>query len=70
MFTLHCKECHHEWESSEEVGTCDWCGAGSYILGEHHFNIYKILQVLLGINKEKKIKNFLNEQKKSLDSKK
>lgn len=58
VFLLHCKECHHEWESSEKVGICDWCGAGSYLLQEHHFDLSKILKILIEHNK---IKEKINE---------
>ena len=41
MPLLHCKECHHEWESApievfEYKGQtkCDWCGSKSYTLEE------------------------------------
>ena len=33
MPSLHCKECHHEWEG-ETDSTCDWCGSEGYILEE------------------------------------
>jgi len=56
MYLLHCKKCHHEWESVKEIGTCDWCGAGSYLLQEHHFDIIKIFEI---------IKAFMNKDKKS-----
>ena len=32
MPLLHCKKCHHEWESSNVNSTCDWCGSKSYVL--------------------------------------
>jgi len=70
MYILHCKECHHEWESAEDNGICDWCGAGSYFLSEHHFDVFKILEILKKINKEKKIVKFLDDELESLDSKK
>lgn len=31
-YHLHCKKCHHEWDSGEEDGICDWCGGGSICL--------------------------------------
>ena len=31
---LHCKNCHHEWESAEKGTKCDWCGGDSYVLEE------------------------------------
>ena len=32
MPLLHCKKCHHEWETIKEKEKCDWCGGVSYIL--------------------------------------
>ncbi len=36
MPLIHCKKCHHEWETGrgEEYSQtkCDWCGAEGYIL--------------------------------------
>jgi len=30
---VHCNECHHEWECTNEYDRkCEWCGGGSYIL--------------------------------------
>lgn len=57
MYLLHCKECHHEWESCEKIGTCDWCGAGSYLLQEHHFDINKILKIILEFSDKMKQKS-------------
>lgn len=35
MPLLHCTECHHEWESSEDEEECDWCGGDSYMLDKN-----------------------------------
>lgn len=32
MSLLHCKKCHHEFESADKDAKCDWCGEDSYIL--------------------------------------
>ena len=65
MFLLHCQKCHHEWESSKKEGTCDWCGAGSYLLVEHHFDLFKIINTLMEINENhpdsKRIKQVLKK---------
>ena len=53
MYLLHCKKCHHEWESVEDEGICDWCGAGSYPLAEHSFDILKIFKSIVQILKDK-----------------
>lgn len=30
---VHCNECHHEWEcTNEDERECDWCGGDSYSL--------------------------------------
>jgi hypothetical protein len=34
MPLLHCKDCHHEWESINSRGRCLWCGGESYVLEE------------------------------------
>ena len=32
MPLMHCMECHHEWESTDEKSLCGWCGAAGYVL--------------------------------------
>ena len=32
MPLLHCRECHHEWESVDFLSDCNWCGNKNYIL--------------------------------------
>jgi len=34
MPILHCKNCHHEWESPHSKEFCDWCGSDSYMIKE------------------------------------
>lgn len=34
MPLLHCSECHHEWEATNEEEVCDWCGAPGFVLEE------------------------------------
>jgi len=29
-----CNDCHHEWEGSNDMRKCDWCGGQSHILEE------------------------------------
>lgn len=32
MYHLHCRSCHHEWDSDQEHDICDWCGDDGRVL--------------------------------------
>lgn len=32
FYHLHCRDCHHEWDSLKDEDICDWCGGGSIVL--------------------------------------
>ena len=45
MPLMHCKDCHHEWESIDEKKPCDWCSAEGYVL-EEKISLEKMLDEL------------------------
>ena len=42
MPLLHCKKCHHEWETIKKKERCSWCGGKSYVLTK-----YTSMQIML-----------------------
>lgn len=32
MNLFHCTHCHHEWESSKDTSSCDWCHAAGQVI--------------------------------------
>jgi len=53
MYHLHCDSCHHEWDSGEKMGKCDWCGGGSRILSEFTWKVDKIFEAITEMEKNR-----------------
>lgn len=49
MIYVHCNECDHEWECTEDNDrTCDWCGGSCYILeSDTHTHIIKTTEEVI-----------------------
>jgi hypothetical protein len=67
MFLLHCSNCHHEWESVTENGTCDWCGGNSRMLVEHHWDLKNMFEIVKDFCKKYKKKKSLDSKNKKAD---
>ena len=59
---VHCNECQHEWECTDEDGRkCDWCGGESYIL-EDETPLEKMLSINDVLVNLKKLNNPLADR--------
>ena len=50
---VHCNDCHHEWEcTNEDDRKCEWCGGGSYILeSESPLEKFNVNDVIVNLKK-------------------